>query len=125
MAYLQNERIHRRITLKDFDDRSSMLGWSHNPANEKLVGEKLSMKVTSVKAAKDQCGPSILRAPGSSKSERGSVDFSYAEIESIPPEGNQWPCNSVGPETKLRDDDGQSKQKRTWTISQMQAYIKS
>ena len=44
---LHNERNHRRITLKDFDNRSSMLGWNQNPAHEKLFGEKLNIKVAS------------------------------------------------------------------------------
>ena len=47
MAHLHDERIRNpRLLTKDrFENRSSMLGWNHNPAHEKLFGEKLNIKV--------------------------------------------------------------------------------
>ena len=47
MAHLQDERRRRRLTKEGFENRSSMLGWNHNPAHEKLFGEKLNIKVAS------------------------------------------------------------------------------
>ena len=47
MKDLAGERDAKRITAQEFDDRSGLIGWNHNPAHSALFGNKLDVRVAS------------------------------------------------------------------------------